>query len=292
MGADAYVFVFDHARYCTEIVPAFVRILKEGCVEEWLEQIREEDLQRPYADLIPPPRYNFQMFGGTDLKANCTYLDAELASTAPSHTGSLYDADWVHRACKSHDCEARWRCPLQEPGRNSAAGDPEELLSLFHLAVARRCLGESQFLGRSIDVYWFWDLLDSLAAPQDDPIRRLLSLLGRRGFAVGYRWTVGTEGIHGWLNPSEAAELSERLFSLPLPNYNRSFVDMGGFRRTGNALENYPSLSPFVTSRYEHPNASFEELSLSFVRTVCLLASREGKGVLWGNQVFSSVSPV
>lgn len=292
MGADAFLFVFDHARYCAEIVPAFVRILTDGHIEEWLDQLQKKELEQLYGDLVPPSTYNFTTFGGTDLKAHCTYLDTEMASTLPPYLGSLDKADWSLRACKSRECEARARCPFIESQRKDpAAGDPEELLTLFELAVARRCLGVSQFLGRSIDVYWFWDLLDDLAVSQDDPIRRLLSLLGRRGFVVGYRWTVGTEGIHGWLSPDESAELSERLFCLPLPSYNQSFVDMSGFRGMGNLLENHQNLPPFVASRYEHAEASFTELSLSFVRTVCLLASREGKGVLWGNSIFTPASP-
>lgn len=41
----------------------------------------------------------------------------------------------------------------------------------------------------------------------------------------------------------------------------------------------------FLWPSYTHPTAPFEELSLSYVRTVCCLAAREGKGVLWGNDV-------
>ncbi len=76
------------------------------------------------------------------------------------------------------------------------------------------------------------------------------------------------------------------LFALPLPDYDQTFAAMGNFRGVHNLLADYSWAPPFYGATYEHPTASFEELSLSFVRTVCLLASRDGKGVLWGNDVY------
>jgi len=130
------------------------------------------------------------------------------------------------------------------------------------------CLGPSQFLGRSIDVFWYWKLLDGMGVRSDDPIRSLLTALGRRGYVVGYRWTISTEGIHGWLGPEEASQLGQRLFALPLPVYEHSFATMAAFKKAGN-------------------DTSFQALSLSYVGTVCRMASKEGKGVLWGNDVFA-----
>jgi hypothetical protein len=60
-----------------------------------------------------------------------------------------------------------------------------------------------------------------------------------------------------------------RLVVRSLPDYEQSFQVMEGLRRTAT-----------------HPTATFEELSLSFVRTVCVLARRDHKGVLWGNDVY------
>ena len=58
---------------------------------------------------------------------------------------------------------------------------------------------------------------------------------------------------------------------------------MQGFRRRRNLLEG--TGRELLGSAYEHPECSFERLRLSYVRTVCQLAAREGKGVLWGNDV-------
>ena len=153
--------------------------------------------------------------------------------------------------------------------------------NLYEKCVTGRCLGEGQFLGRSVDCYFYWETLGELGA--QDRVRELLELLGRRGFVVGYSWTVGTDGIHGWLDPAETRELGERLFALDLPNYECSFVGMQGFRRVRNLVEGMGR--ELLGTAYEHPEYSFERLSLSYVRTVCQLAAREGKGVLWGNGV-------
>ena len=60
---------------------------------------------------------------------------------------------------------------------------------------------------------------------------------------------------------------------------------MEGFKGMRNILEGRVTGTEFLGLVYEHPSASFEELSLSYVRTVCSLAARDGKGVLWGNDV-------
>jgi hypothetical protein len=142
-----------------------------------------------------------------------------------------------------------------------------ELLTLFQFAIVRRCVAMGQFLGRSIDSFFYSAALDELGVPSHDPIRSLLERLGRRGFVIGYRWTTGTEGIHGWLE------------------YERSFVAMESFKSVQNILEGRGLGLEFNWPTYRHPDVSFEHLSLSFVRTVCFLATRQNKGVLWGNDI-------
>ena len=60
---------------------------------------------------------------------------------------------------------------------------------------------------------------------------------------------------------------------------------MEGFKKVRNLLEGHLEGKELLGSVYEHPTVSFKELSLSYIRTVCSLAAREGKGVLWGNNV-------
>jgi hypothetical protein len=144
-------------------------------------------------------------------------------------------------------------------------------------AVVQRCLGAAQFLGRSIDCFFYWDILDQHGTPSTHPIRVLLERLGRRGFAVGYQGSFGTEGIHGWLCPAESKALADHLFRLKLPDYEYSFNAMESFKEIRNIFEGRVSGKEFLWPSYRHPSASFEELSLSYVRTVCRLAEREGK---------------
>jgi hypothetical protein len=154
----------------------------------------------------------------------------------------------------------------------------EGLLRLYQDAVVKGCLGPCQFLGRSIDVYFYWDILTALGVGKRAPLRRLLKNLGRRGFAMGYAFTAGGDGVHGWLSPAETAELASGLFALPLPDYPVSFAEMQKFVRRQPSPD-------FPLRTYDHPTASFEELSLSFLRTVAFLAARENRGLLWGNDI-------
>jgi hypothetical protein len=76
----------------------------------------------------------------------------------------------------------------------------------------------------------------------------LLERLGRRGYAVGYRGSLGAEGIHGWLSPAESKALADHLFALKLPAYDYSFTAMESFQEVRNLLEGRLSgpRSPFV----------------------------------------------
>ena len=114
----------------------------------------------------------------------------------------------------------------------------------------------------------------------DDPLWKLLTLLGKRGFVVGYQWSSSNDGINGWLDLRETIDLVEFLYDMPLPMYPASFEAMKEFKKP------YPLLyEKFGVTCYDHPEFSFEELSLSFIRTVAEIAATEGKGILWGNDV-------
>ena len=95
----------------------------------------------------------------------------------------------------------------------------------------------------------------------------LLAALGKRGFIISYQFGSGFEGVNGWLDSSETAELARKLDSLKLPRYEVSFAAMQQFSGDG----------------YECVGFSFEALSWSFVRTVATIAAADGRGVLWGN---------
>ena len=260
MGTDAEVFVFDYDAYITEVVPAFHKLLLTGHPPDWLYPIiKKRDIQ-------------FENLEKTDLLRHCTYLGYDFSWRGPYDGRDIYDLQWDQRSCKSEDCPERGHCPFHQYGSPAIA---ERLLWLFEVAVSIKCLGQSQFVGRSKTVVDYWGMLSDLGICQDNTILKLLALLGKRGFVIGYQWGFGYEGINGWLDPQETTDLAKRLGKLSLPRYETSFEAMESFRR-------------HESGSYEYLGFSFEALSLSFVRTVAAIAARENKGLLWGNGVMPS----
>jgi len=270
MGSDAEVFIFDHDAYTREVVPAFQELLLISQAPDWLRPIINsrdiwiENLKR------------------TDILRYCTYLNKDFSWRGPYDGKDIYGFKWNQRACESEVCPERGHCPFHQ---NSPSTMTEEVNWLFEVAVSVKCLGPCQFVGRSMTVVKYWDLLFDLDIQPDDPLLNLLILLGKRGFVVGYQWGFGFEGINGWLDPQETLELARRLDELPLPKYEASLDAMKGFKKP------YPI--PAVYERYgstvyDHPGVSFEALSLSFVRTMARMAAMKEKGILWGNDVMPS----
>ncbi|MER7891362.1 hypothetical protein ABTX15_16195 [Micromonospora sp. NPDC094482] len=77
-----------------------------------------------------------------------------------------------------------------------------------------------------------------------------------------------TEGIHGWLDLPETAELAVRLDRLDLPRYEPTLT----------AMTDHAKRDGFTADEWR-------EMSLSFVRTMATIAAGEGRAVLWGNDV-------
>ncbi|SCE94387.1 hypothetical protein GA0074695_2336 [Micromonospora viridifaciens] len=137
--------------------------------------------------------------------------------------------------------------------------------------MAVSCLGPAQFLGRTITPDYYLPALQLRSAPASDPLRHLLAALATRGAALGYQFGV-TEGIHGWLTVAETAELAARLDRLDLPRYEPTFAAMADrLKQAGRSA------------------SEWQDLSLSFVRTVATIAVRDGQAVLWGNDVCPDV---
>jgi hypothetical protein len=57
-------------------------------------------------------------------------------------------------------------------------------------------------------------MLSAWGVRLDDPLWKLLTLLGKRGFVVGYQWSSSNDGINGWLDFQETLELAELLVTL------------------------------------------------------------------------------
>jgi hypothetical protein len=261
MGSDAAVFPFNFARYQDRIVPAIKRYLLDGQTTGWLQTlINATHMTEQWHEEI----------NGTDLERFCDYLDMNLAWNLSYDIADTWFDDWDYRSCKSTACPERFRCPYHQNGDTAIA---EELNNLLQAAVTAFCVDETRFVGRSISVKAYWNVLTEFSVPEDDPLRYLLLKLGKRGFVIGYLWASSGEGIHGWLNPGETQELAHQLLSLPLPQVPASFEAMD---QAIQAFREQPG-----------DRLAFEALSLAFVRAVSIIATERQKGILWANDLIN-----
>lgn len=264
MGVTASLFIFDYDEYTREVVPLFLELLLTGKLPGWLQpfmQYRRREMNLP---------------SGTDLWRNCDYLEPDLAWRGNYDLEPVSDWGWERRACQSASCLERRQCPLHADRANEY---PYDLFDLFRAMVSVKCLGDDCSVGRSQTVSNYREVLSKLRINQFDPLYRLLAYLGKRALVVGYKWQYD-EGLNGWLDPAETAELAERLKLMDLPMYEASFAAMNDFY--GPDPE-YPVLyEKFGFGRYHCPGYTVEELRLSFVRTVATMAMAQKKGILWG----------
>jgi hypothetical protein len=254
MGSNAEVFLFDHDAYSRKVVPTFLEFLSDSSIVDWLQPSVKRRELKP------------SLWDKNDLTRYLTSLNPDFSWAAHYDLNDTYSKNW----------EERWSDFVDAHHSLRGAAPTDELVEqvnwLFKIAVSIKCLGPSQFVGRSRTVSHYSELLPDLGVREDDRVVELLAALGKRGFLIGYQFGFGFEGINGWLDPSEAAELAKRLDTLPLPRYEVSFAAMQRFR-TGEWGE------------YECPDFSSEALSLSFVRTAAAIAAQEHRGLLWGNDV-------
>lgn len=234
----------------TEVVPAFFELLRERRVVDWLSQF------------LKRREFNVSRWERSHLARFPTCLKPDLSWVGPYDLKDTYGDDWRQRW--SYCAEGSEGAPSEDTA--------EQVNWLFKIAVSIKCLGASQFVGRSKTTSYYSDLLPELGVKEDDRIVELLAALGKRDFLIGYQFGFGFEGVNGWLDSSETAELAKRLDVLPLPRYEGSFAAMEQFR-TGEWGE------------YECPDFSVKALSLSFVRTTAAIAARDHRGLLWGNGV-------
>jgi hypothetical protein len=270
MGADAEVYVFDDRAYRAQVVPLFRNLLRYGLGHPALNEAM--DRFRPGAGgILRYIRKELQGLEPTDLDTYCTYLGEDLRLLTPPaglpEKLARHEDGWEDRACRREDCPVSAQCPFFIADHARRA-DPLSLL--FQTVVSAVCLGESQFVGRSSTVFGYLPVLRENAVSWDGELGRLLAALGMRGAVVGYSFGI-TEGIHGWLSHEEAGRLADLLATIRLPLLEPSFEAMRRTRRPGQG--------------YHLDGWEWEELSLGFVRTVAVIASRSGKGLLWGNDV-------
>ncbi|MFG3700934.1 hypothetical protein ACGF5C_23930 [Micromonospora sp. NPDC047620] len=263
MGADAEIFVFDYGRYRSDVVPALLELLRTGEVVPWLDDVfrAATPMDGQGYDVLWPRLASQLRERPTDLARYCTWLGPDLRYVGEDRVNR---ATREQLTCPSLTCPERVRCPFRQDGDRHAV---EELNTLHEALVAVCCLGPSQFVGRTVTPDYYLPVLERQGVPADDPLRALLAALARRGAALGYQYGV-TEGIHGWLTVAETAELAARLGHLDLPRYEPTFAAMAN-----------------LSKRAGPTRREWQDVSLSFVRTVATIAAGAGRSVLWGNDV-------
>jgi hypothetical protein len=262
MGSDAEVYIFDEVTFQEIVVPTFHKLLFDGSFDLWLKEIWDKLNQEGF-------NISAQAFGGVDFEKNCHYLNPDFSYTDSEK--DQWTSDWDVRACTSVTCPDKEQCPLHTSNKQDAA---EELNILFEAAISARCLGQSQFVGRSMSPMKYGDVLAELDGETEQKVYQLLRLLEFRGFIIGDQFA-NSDGIHGWLSAKETGDLVDLLQNLDLPQFEISFEAMVAFRvKLHNGLA------------YKAPSGySFKHLSLAFLRTVGTLAVEQDKGILWGNDI-------
>ena len=144
MGADAEVFIFDHVAYSTTVVPAFSGLLRGEPPADWLQPLIKRRELKP------------ELWGKDDLSRYSAALNPDL-----SWAVGPYDLEWT-----SIDRDI------------PSAETVEQITWLFEIAVSVKCLGASQFVGRSMTVSQYSTILSELGVRQDDRIVALLAALG------------------------------------------------------------------------------------------------------------------
>src|SRR5207249_3064008 len=93
MGADARLFLFDYELYRTDVLPAFLRLIRDNSADAWMLQ-----LHRLHTDGLGfdecLARHSVSL-ARVDILKHCTYLDSDLAvRRVRSDPQSLYDCGW------------------------------------------------------------------------------------------------------------------------------------------------------------------------------------------------------
>jgi hypothetical protein len=260
MGHNAEIYLFDYTKYTTEVAPAFRDLLNGDTSSPLLQEVMTTPGLHRYPLPVPTK---------IDIQKYCTYLGLDLELRQEFIFQDSYENPL--RQCHSSTCEILSSCLFHAkyPDPNSV-----ELINVLYITtVSRYCLGEGQYVGRSNNPSSFNRVLKdkNLLTPR---LFALLEYLDLRGIVLGWGWS-NSDGVKGWLNPTETQKLFNLLSRIPLPTYESSFDRMRMFLKTNSD----------GSKTYQHPSASRDELFLSFLRTVSQIAGEQQKGILWGNDI-------
>lgn len=265
MSSEARIFIFNHRVYQDKILPAFHRLLWDGALEFWLRELYNRLIKQGLISLLPRVK-------GVDIGKFCHYLDTNFAYLG--RRKDLLTSSWKYRACYSKDCEIRYLCPFHAV--NGGSGEARKINFLFEAAIVNECLGDSQFLGRSVSPTIYKIMLSRSVADPIPELFRYFDLLEYRGFVIGCQFLI-EGGIYGWLTETETVALCDKLDTLDLPEFEHDFSKLSEFVvMSKNGLMIQPP-----------PGYSFEQTSLAFLGVAARMAYVEDMGILWGNDILT-----
>ena len=233
MGAYSVVHALDVAALTGDVAPALRRLVTRapGDAPPWLDELLAQAIADAQAwEARAPERGDGEsrglrrlraglgvaMFGACELRADLAIRDddARLLAAAPS----------IHGGCASTTCAGATACPVHPAGAAVVRAEP--FMELVKAAFAR-CCRELAVIGRHGDWHalqtWHalehglacWDDAELADQVRADRTLALLLRLARRGAIVGWGDGGFGEGLLGWLDAAETAELAPRLRALP-----------------------------------------------------------------------------
>jgi hypothetical protein len=230
VGAVSEVRWFDAVKLRATVAPALLDMVGRGRPAPWLADLMADRIDRMKLWEARNPRYRGDDSDvlaairdglGLTLLGRCELVrhdlgvrdtPAALRQAVPAGTGS----------CRSTSCPQRDRCPLHLTGQEHVGAEP--FMGLLRDVVEETCFaGPVTFLGQ--DGTWFhfvtWYALelvldffeeDEVAERYAaDPTLMQLLRLSRRGAAIGWEDGGSHQGLLGWLDPAETANLLDGL---------------------------------------------------------------------------------
>ncbi|MFX1536242.1 MAG: hypothetical protein ACFFDI_18660 [Promethearchaeota archaeon] len=292
MGSDAEIYVFDYYKFKKKVVPEFHKLLAGQTNSPWFESHYTKNLPEEWQKYIVDRK--------TNIRENCEILDKDFSYVGFYFADQVFDEDFSYknydrlygseaRYCYSDSCpEAEFNCPFHK--NQDQCGVLEPLHELFQVVIGNHCLSHSQFVGRTMNPFRFHDFFKQRDENETEDLKPFLYKLGSRGKLIGYGWA-NSDGIHGWLTPIETQEFVDVLSKIDLPSYNPTLKNLQKFMDAVHYINDindfgYSERRPYPQTVKMVRATMWDDLALSFIRTMGIIALRKKQGLLWGNDIF------
>lgn len=273
MGSDATISMFDEKLWDEVFIPAVYDLISGKPVPNWVKFTHVETFDE-WEKYTAPYLRKIENF-----KTDCTAM-VDFATLEPSQywhnpvdmkPRSFVDYNSPPIQCKNNECASSEDCHYFVKGYSSSR---EEFSYLFEyiLRTVKSVDFRNVFMGRSVVIDNYRDLLDEFTVSPDAHLRELLDRLANRGFLI--RQIDTNEGVQGWLKNEECGELAVELSKLDLP-----YVDA-----TASSLSNEQPVNVLNHDLdVPIPNELWQKQCLGYLRAFAEFAGKTGRGIVWIN---------